>query len=388
MYIQRHIADRILKSASKMPVITITGPRQSGKTTLAKHLFPDYTYANFELPSTRDIFNTDPIVFLKSPQKGIIIDEFQNLPEALSYIMVISDENEIPGRYILTGSQNFLMLDKISQSLAGRTSLFNLPPFSIYELKDKNYGETDANVYLYKGFYPRVYADEIDSHEWLLDYINLYLERDVRSILNVKDLSAFSLFLKLCAGRTAQALNLASIADIVGRDIKTLRSWLSVLETSYIVYLIQPYYRNFNKRLTKAPKLFFYDTGIVSTLLDIKTVAGLESHYLRGQLFENFVMSELMKYKINNGIRTDLYYWCDKAFAEIDCVFELNNKLNAIEIKSSSTYSGHFIRGLEKFHRLTAKEFGNGYVIYSGDDNFTVQDNYVIKWTELKQVFE
>jgi len=380
MFIEREISARILESARKMPILTISGPRQSGKTTLAKMLFPDYEYYNMELPLTQDLFLSDPVSFFKNLDKGLIIDEFQNLPQILSYIQVISDENPLTGKIILTGSQNYLMLEKISQSLAGRTSIFCLLPLSLSELKGTEYEMSEYENYLLKGFYPRIYKDDLNANQWLTDYINLYLERDIRKIINIRDAAPFGMFMKLCAGRTGQLLNLSAISDLVGMDSKTIRSWISALEAGYIVYLLRPYYNNFNKRITRAPKLYFYDTGLVCALLGIKNENELDSHYLKGQLFENFVMSELIKNNYNKRIGHEFYFWNEQGNNEIDCLIDSGGKLTAIEIKASSSFSHHFLKNIERFRILSGKNFEEGYVIMNIDKSITVKDINLISW--------
>jgi predicted AAA+ superfamily ATPase len=308
MIIKRDLSEPIIETAKKMPVITVKGTRQSGKTTLLKNIFPRYEYFNMELPITRERFTSDPVSFFKSIKDGVIIDEFQNIQDILSYIQVFSDENPQPGKFILTGSENFLVLEKLSQSLAGRTALFYLLPFGLSELVGTKYKMMESENYIFKVFYPRIYKDELNSFEWLTDYINLYVERDIRKMINIHDVAPFNTLLKLCAGRIGQIVNFSALSDIVGKDAKTIRTWLSALEASYIIYFLKPYYKNFNKRITKSPKLYFYDTGMVCTLLGIKNENELDTHYLKGQLFENFVISEFFKYNFHNRKWLEFYY--------------------------------------------------------------------------------
>ena len=388
MIINREISEILLKSAAKMPVITVTGPRQSGKTTLVKNIFPNYSYVNMELPLSREIFNSDPIAFIKNIKSGIIIDEFQNVPEILSYIQVDSDDNPIPGKYILTGSQNFLIMEKISQSLAGRTALFYLLPLSLSELKGTNYEMHNSDDYILKGFYPRIYKDNLNSHEWLTDYINLYIERDIRNIVNVQNLSSFSTLLKLCAGRIGQVINYAALSDIIGKDSKTIKAWISALEASYVIYLLKPYYNNFNKRITKSPKLFFYDTGVACTLLGIKNPNDIENHYLKGQLFENFVISDILKYNFNYKKNYEFYYWNEQGKSEVDLLIDYGSKISAIEIKASHSFSSAYMKNLINFKEIVGKRFYNASIISNMDEEKRVKDIKLINWKNMYSVFD
>lgn len=386
MYINRDISDKIIELSQKMPIITISGPRQSGKTTLVKHLFPDYKYYNMEMPMLRERFLSDPLSFLNSDEKGFIIDEFQRVPEILSYIQVISDENNLPGRFILTGSQNYLMIEKISQSLAGRTSLINLLPFSIEELKGTEYFDNNADKLILKGFYPRIYNQELNSNEWLNDYISLYIERDIKQLINIKDSEAFSLFIRLCAGRIGQILNYSSIGEIVGRDIKTIKSWINVLETGYIIFKLKPYYSNINKRLIKSPKLYFYDVGLASAILGIKDVNSLESHYLRGNLFENFVIAELLKNNFNKNKKNDFYFWNEQSKNEIDLLIERSNQFDLIEIKASKTFNQSFTKNILNVRKSLTDKICNSYIIYNNEEKFSNNEINVISWKEMSEI--
>lgn len=388
IFINRHISQKVLDSSKKMPVITLTGPRQSGKTTLAKYLFKDYKYVNFELPLTRDSFYADPMKFLNDSENGIIIDEFQHIPELLSYIQAVSDADEKPGRFILTGSQNYVMLDRISQSLAGRTSLFKLLPFSIAELEDSKYYESDYRSLLLKGFYPRVYSLDLNPSDWYIDYINLYLERDIRQVLNVKDLAAYSLFLKLCASRAGQILNLTDIAKHVGRDIKTIKSWLSVLELSNIIFFLEPYYQNYNKRITKSPKLYFYDTGVLSSLLNIRNISQYDEHPLKGSLFENLIVSEIAKYNSNNSQLFSMYYWNDRNKKEIDLILEYSDNTQLIEIKSGSGFDIKYSKYFKDFFITYKIKSGKSYVVYNGEDVQAGNDTEYVNWRGIRSILK
>lgn len=376
-----------MKYSAFMPVITITGPRQSGKTTLVRHLFPDYDYYNFELPLTRNKFIENPLQFLNNSGKGMIIDEFQHVNDFLSYIQVVSDENEIPGRFILTGSQNYIMLSKISQSLAGRTALFSLLPFSLNELANTNFKQNDYMSGMLRGFYPRTVLDMVPAEKWFEDYINLYLERDVKNILNVKDIAAFSNFLKFCAARCGQILNLTELSKNVGRDIKTIKSWLSVLEISNIIFFLKPYYRNFNKRISKSPKLYFYDTGLCCALLNLNDSNSLRNHQLFGSLFENFVVAEIMKL-INNGERKlETYFWNERGTKEIDLIIDNGNSMRLIEIKSSDSpnlKTGKYLLDFSKFSEIDIEK---NIIVYTGE-NLQNHGIEFINWQNINSVFE
>ncbi|MEX2438247.1 MAG: ATP-binding protein, partial [Candidatus Babeliales bacterium] len=296
MFIPRDISKDIEKTAQSMPIIGIFGPRQSGKSTLAKKIFSKHAYVNFEDIETRMNAEKDGKYFLLeyANEYGIIIDEAQRVPDIFSYIQVVSDENPRPGYFILTGSQNYLLMQSISQSLAGRIALFTLLPFSIHELKSKLL-PNEYETCIFTGFYPSIIAEKKDPTMWYKNYISTYVERDVRQLINVSQLSNFRKFMGLCAGRIGQLLNFSSLANDCGISVNTVKSWLSILETSYIIFLLQPHHKNFNKRLIKSPKLFFYDPGLACSILGIKNEKEIMHHYLRGGLFETMMISDLYK---------------------------------------------------------------------------------------------
>lgn len=388
MLIKRELAALILESAKKRPVITVTGPRQSGKTTLVREIFPDYNYVNLELPLTRERFTSDPLGFFRNIEKGIIIDEFQNVPDILSYIQVLSDEEKIAGKYILTGSQNFLMMEKLSQSLAGRTSLFNLLPFGVSEQRNTSFELDNSEDYIIKSLYPKIYSDELAPNNWLNDYINLYIEHDIKKIINLKNGLAFVNLLKLLAGRCGQILNYTSLSEILGIDAKTVRSWIYSLETCFIVYQLRPFYNNFNKRISKLPKLYFYDSGLVAALLGIKNRTELESHYLKGQLFENFVISEIIKYNYHKGTRKEFWFWNEQGLNEIDLLIESGGKISPVEIKASYSFSQSFGKSLQRFKSLIGERCGEAFLISNNEDEFINQGNNYINWKNYRSVFE
>jgi hypothetical protein len=305
----RYLQKKLISLSKQYPMVTITGPRQSGKTTLVKSLFPHKRYTSLETPSNREYAETDPQGFLKQLAGGAIIDEIQRVPKLLSYIQTIVDEEQKEGLFILTESQQLLLLDKVTQSLAGRTALLTMYPFSFEELSKNKINKKHLNTQLITGGYPRVYHRKLNPTEWYEDYIATYVERDVRSIKNVGDLSTFTRFLKLCAGRSGQLLNLSELGNDCGINHNTAKSWLSVLEASYIIFLLQPHFVNFNKRLIRSPKLYFLDAGVLCYLLNIKDPATIHTSPYRGQLFETFIISELVKYYANRGMRVPVYFW-------------------------------------------------------------------------------
>jgi hypothetical protein len=386
--IERVIAKQILKATEKMPVICITGPRQSGKTTLVRNLFPSFRYYNLEFPQHREYAQNDAVSLLSDWNSGIIIDEVQRVPDILSTIQFFADQNQTPGKLIITGSQNVLLTQSVSQTLAGRVALFNLLPLSVQELTGTEFEETCFENYIIKGFYPRIYDQKLNPEIWLQDYINTYIERDVRQITSVKDLSLFSNFIKLCAGHTGQMLNLSTFSNNLGIDVKTVKGWLSILETSYIIFLQPAYFKNFNKRIIKTPRLFFYDTGLACNLLGIKTKVNFETHYLRGGLFESFIISELWKIIFNRKLNSRIYYFRDSNGNEVDTLIEHAGFLKAIEIKSGKTIIPGFFKGLNYLEKISDDHKTENFVIYGGDENQNRTLAKVLSWRNYSQVFE
>ena len=382
--IQRELIEKIKGMACKMPIISITGPRQSGKTTVAKMCFPDYDYVNLESPDTLEDAKSDPRLFLARHTKGIIIDEIQLFPELFSYIQTISDENNKQGEFILTGSQNFLLSARISQSLAGRVFITHLLPFSFSELQDACYNLDNCYEYAFKGFYPRIYDKEIEPTMFYPSYIQTYTERDIRQIVNVSNLFLFQKFMRLAAGRVGQLINYTSIATELGVDVKTIQSWFSILETSFIIFFLQPHFQNFSKRLLKTPKLYFYDTGLVCSLLGIKKLNDLDLHWARGALFENMIISDLMKNYFNRVEMPPLYFWRDNTGNEVDCLIDESNLIKSIEIKSSATINSNFFKGLNFYKSLN--ENSRPYLIYGGDKNIQRSEAQIVSWNNTKQL--
>ena len=363
-YIYRSISKSILDAIQYYSVITITGPRQVGKTTLCKNLFPDYTYINLEYPAQRTIIEQDIEAFFANSNTHLIIDEVHHLPQMLSYIQVLVDEN--PDRkFILTGSSNFALLHQITQSLAGRTALFTLLPFAQSELSGTKDLSTDQ--LLYQGFYPAIYTKKTPASMLYRDYYNTYVERDIHQLLKVKNLQAFQTFIRLCAGRVGSECNFSSLSNDVGVSVPTITEWVSILQASYIVWKLPPYFANINKRLVKTPKLYFYDTGLLCYLLGIENVQQLKTHPLRGSIFENMVLNEVLKSRFNQGKDNNLCFYRENKGFEVDLVSPQSNKLSIMEIKSAKTFTKDFMRGIKHLEDILGEDIVRSCVVYDGD---------------------
>ncbi len=387
---KRKLERRTKELAGQFPVVAILGPRQSGKTTLAKLCFPDYHYVNLENPSLRSFAIEDPEGFLQTHGRieGVIFDEAQRVPDLFSYIQVLVDEKRRAGQFILTGSQNFHLNEQITQSLAGRVALLQLLPFSIGELEQSGVSFSHYAEALFKGGYPSVHTQGISPIDWYPNYIQTYIERDVRQLKNVFDLNLFQRFIRLCAGRIGQVINWTDLGRDCGIDHKTARVWASVLEASYVIYLLPPYYRNFSKRLVKSPKLYFYDTGIACSLLGISSPDDLQSHYLKGGLFESFVISELIKEaSLHRGV-SPFYFWRDHTGNEIDLIFETHSQPKALEIKSSQTISSDYFKTLEQWQSISNSAPDQCYLIYGGNEDEKRSLAQVRSWQKTSTVFE
>ena len=382
MWIDREINTELVDLALHYPVVMITGPRQAGKTSLARQVFPDKPYYSIENPDVRQQISTDPRAFFTSNPDGAIIDEFQRYPEILSYIQGIVDEKKQNGQFILTGSNNVSMLSKVTQSLAGRVALLKLLPFSIAELGafGKNYSVDD---YLLNGFYPRVYADNLNPTKAYRNYYETYVERDIRQILQVKDVSLFQKFMKLCAGRVGQLFNANNLATEVGVSYQTIFAWLSALQATYIVFLVQPWSANISKRLVKTPKLYFYDVGLAAYLLGIENTSHVETHPLRGSLFENMVTLELLKNRYNAGLDNNLYFYRDNHGNEVDIMQEAGYQLNLFEIKSAETFTPHFLKGLDYLKKIVPDRVGKSNLVYAGSDEMTIKEHRIVNYKNL-----
>lgn len=367
--IPRAIAKNFQQIRTKYPVVTVLGPRQSGKSTLVQHLCSDMAYVNLEQPDLRKVIAEDPLSFFEKHPNGVVIDEVQRIPELLSYIQVIVDKQENQskkGMFILTGSHQLDLHESITQSLAGRTSTLKLYPLTINELLSVG---TKSSLYdfMLNGFYPRLYNDNLDPSRMFADYLETYVQRDVRKIINIKDLGQFQDFLHLCAGRIGQLINYNSLSNDLGVSSATIKQWISILEASFVTVRLRPYFENIGKRMVKSPKLYFVDVGLACYLLGIETLEQLMTHPLRGNLFENLVVLELMKSRFNDGKDPNMYYFRDSNRNEVDVIFKCADELIPIEIKSSKTFSLSFLKGLKYFTGVLPQRVNTGYVVYAGD---------------------
>lgn len=387
--INRLAQQKLLQSAAWAPAIAILGPRQSGKTTLAQATFANHRYITLEDPMVRSLALQDPRGFLASIENehGVILDEFQNVPMILSYLQGIIDATKRPGYFILTGSQNFLVNQAITQSLAGRIAIHTLLPLSIQELSNAQLLAASPEEAIFLGGYPRLFCTPAAPTSWYTDYVTTYLERDVRLIQSITDLNAFHTFVQLCAGRIGQQLNLSALGAEVGISHNTARAWLSLLEASYIVFLVHPYYKNFSKRLVKTPKLYFYDTGLACNLLRIESVTQLMSHYLRGGLFESYILSDLYKQYYNNSMRPALYFWKDQRH-EVDCIIEQATTITPLEIKAGKTLNGDLFDSLSYFQYVAKEETKPGILIYGGTETMPFKGYNTVPWSQTGALIE
>jgi hypothetical protein len=385
-YVPRTAEATLQRLAKGFPVVGITGPRQSGKTTLAKHCFPQKPYVSLENPTQLAFAQSDPVSFLAQFPDGAVLDEAQRCPDLFSYFQGLVDEQNKVGQFVLTGSQQFGLRAKISQSLAGRIGLLHLLPFSVEELKQyKKNKLTSLENLLFQGFFPPLYSREVQAQDWYASYVQTYVERDVRQIINVKDLNLFRQFLRLCAGRVGQLINLTSIGNDCGVSYNTIKDWLSVLEASYVTFSLSPHFSNFSKRLIKNSKLYFHDTGMLCWLLGIREPGQLAYDAMRGAIFENFVVSELLKTRYFAGEVSNLYFWRDKSGLEIDILVDKGNQLLPIEVKSGKTISDDFFKNLHKWQTLAGSKSGQAYLVYGGDDNQNRSAATVVSWRDTHQ---
>jgi len=392
--LQRTLQRYLHRDAGYYPVLTLTGPRQSGKTTLARESFPRHEYVSLEELDQRSFAQEDPRGFLLRYNNPVIIDEIQRVPSLLSYIQTMVDAQPTPGHYVLTGSQNFLQMESVSQSLAGRTAVLHLLPFERAELEGTIRSEqvTGTTLFsnasssldpwetLYRGFYPRIHDQNIPPEIWLEDYIRTYIERDVRALVHLGDLATFERFLSLVAGRTGQILNYTSLANDSGIALDTAKRWLSLLITSFIVFLLPPHHRNFNKRIVKSPKLYFHDTGLACRLLGIKNAEQARTHPQRGALFENLVISECYKAYTHQRLQPPLYYWRDQTGHEIDLIIDEGDQLFATEIKSGQTISPTMFDTLRWWSTHTGNPPETTTLVYGGDQTSTRNGMSVRPW--------
>lgn len=381
---KRELESELQSLADDYPIVTVLGPRQSGKTTLVRHVFSHKPYVNLEDPETRDLATTDPRRFLERYLEGAVFDEIQRVPSLLSYIQPIVDEKGEKGLFILTGSHQLELHQAISQSLAGRTALLTLLPMSLDEISKASI-DLSLDEALIKGGYPRIHKDGLDPTKAYRNYFQTYVERDLRQLINVKDLVQFERFVRICAGRIGQILNLEEVGGEVGISSHTVKEWISMLEASFIVFRLQPYFENFGKRIIKSPKLFFTDVGLASYLLGIENEMQMSRDPLHGHLVENLVILELLKGRLNQGLDPQLYYYRDVQKNEVDVVFKEGHLLVPIEIKSSKTYNGVFLKKLKFFQTLVGERAPKGYLIYAGEQEQMVGSIQLLNYRKAIQ---
>jgi predicted AAA+ superfamily ATPase len=384
--ITRAINKELALLADEYAVVTVTGPRQSGKTTLVQMQFPDYSYCNLEHPEIRKLAQDDPNALFELYPAPMIIDEVQRVPELLSYIQVKADTTTEKGQYILTGSHQMALREAISQSLAGRTALLELLPLSIAELMDAGIA-LGRDEMIFQGFYPRIYSEKADPQRLYRSYFQTYVERDVRQILNIRDLSQFEQFIRLLAGRTGQVLNFQSMGNDIGISGKTLKEWVSVLEASFIVFRLPPYFENFGKRVIKSPKIYFTDTGLLCYLLGIDKPGQVSRDPAFGHLFENLVVIEALKTRLNKGLDPNLYFFRDNNRQEVDLIFKKGRVLLPIEIKAAMTWNSDFLKGIHYFQR-NVPTAGRGTVIYSGEIQPNLESANVVHFSRTSEQFQ
>lgn len=382
--IQRAVAEKVLYLASKFPVVSVTGPRQSGKTTLVRHLFPNYAYINLENPDARQAAKIAPRDFVRQSTGGLIIDEAQYVPEIFSYLQLEADEHNRPGSFVLCGSQHFLLMERITQSLAGRVGIVQLLPFSMEELLAAGVPRKNELSYIFEGFFPRLYARDIAPTDFYPAYIQTYIERDARQVVNITDLDAFQAFVRLCAGRIGNLFNQSELGALVGIDQKTAQRWLTILQTGFQVFTLPPYFRNFDKRILKTPKLYFWDTGIACSLLGIRSEAELHQHFARGALFENFIIVEILKGFYNRGIRPNAYFWSERHVNEVDLLIDEGGKLYPFEIKAAQIVKPAFFKGIRAFNEASGNAPELSALIYGGESSYWhPQGGQVRAWFDL-----
>lgn len=383
--IKREMEKELINMSTQYPVVTLTGPRQSGKTTLARSVFPDYNYCNLELPDIRQLALNDPRALLSAFPIPVVFGEVQRVPELLSYLQVMADEAQRPGQIILTGSQQLNLHEAIAQSLAGRTALLTLLPLSIRELHKAGVSLSRDEL-IYKGFFPRLYKDNLEPTKAHQNYYQTYIERDLRQISNIRNLSLYEKFMHLLAGRVGQLLNLSSLSGDIGVSATTLGEWLSILEASFIIFRLKPYYENFGKRVVKSPKIYFTDPGLAAYLLGIHEPAQVSRDPLMGNLFENLVVVEALKTRLNQGFDSNLFFYRDSNGNEIDLLYKKGRELFPIEIKAAMTYNETMLRNMDYFHKVA--KFSQGFLIYSGELEFSKDRLEVINYLNTYKVFK
>jgi predicted AAA+ superfamily ATPase len=386
---KRTILKEIKALAATFRIISVLGPRQSGKTTLCRMAFPNYQYISLEDPDTRAYASEDPRGFLSEYRENVILDEIQRVPQLLSYIQTIVDEDNKKAQFILTGSHQLELGAAIAQSLAGRTALLNLLPLSMQELRQEtNIDQKELNALLLTGFMPGKHADRVDTSRFYRSYFQTYIERDVRLLINLKDAAKFEKFVRLCAGRIGQLLNQASLANDVGVSANTINDWISVLEASFIVYRLQPYYENIGKRLIKSPKLYFVDTGLAAWLMGIETETQMQRDPLRGSLFENLAVMDVLKEELNRGRDPRLFFYRDSHGNEVDLVIQQENQLLPIEIKASQTWHSSFLKGIDYFRNVLGERSETGIVVYGGQTNRSTEQYRLRSYAKLTDIIQ
>ncbi len=382
--ISRQISSELSATAAEFPVVTIIGPRQAGKTTLARMQYPDHAYANLEVPEIRLLAMSDPHAFFSQFPPPVIIDEIQRVPELLSVIQVLADSSRLRGQFILTGSHQLRLQEAVSQSLAGRTALLRLLPLSISELEAAGISRA-RDEYIHQGFLPRLYSEKVDPTRLFRGYCQTYIERDIRQMINIRRLTDFEHFMRLLAGRVGQVLNLNSLTSDLGVSSTTLKGWLSVLEASHAIFRLNPYFENFGKRTIKSPKIYFTDVGLASYLLGIESSVHAGRDPLIGNLFENMVVIEALKSRLNTGKEPELYFYRDNRGNEVDLLFRHNRQLIPIEIKSAMTFNPEFVKGITQFRKI-ASTAQKGYIVYAGDLTPDLPDDRVLRFTEVESI--
>jgi predicted AAA+ superfamily ATPase len=384
--IQRLAAPTLIHLAQHYPIVVLTGPRQAGKSTLAKAIFSEKPYVSLEDLDEREYAQTDPRGFLNRYPQGAVIDEVQRCPDLLSYLQTKVDSVKQMGMFILTGSAQLTLLSAISQSLAGRAAILNLLPFSIQELETGKILPSTLEDVLFQGSYPPIFDRHLNPTDWYSDYVQTYVERDVRQILRIQDLGSFQRFLKLCAGRSGQLLNLTSLGNDCGISHSTAGEWINILEATYLVFRLQPYYKNFSKRLVKSPKLYFYDTGLLCTLLGIQSSDQLLSHSMRGAIFEGWVISETLKRRLNQHKPSNIYFWRDHKGLEVDLLIEQGETILPIEIKSGATIANDWFTSLGSWQSLAKEEAEKPWLIYGGNERQPRTQAEVLNWRGITEL--
>lgn len=382
--IKREIWDQAAFKLSQFRALCITGPRQSGKTTLSKMLFKDKPYVNFETPATQSAFLEDPSGFLKKYNKGAIFDEVQRVPPIFRYLQEILDRNTQRSQFILTGSNNFLLQEQVSQSLAGRAGYLSLLPLSFEEISTAGLPYDSSDELMLKGGYPEIWQEQLEPSIWLESYVQTYVQRDIRLLKNINDLAAFNRFVFSCANYAGQLLNRESLAKTTGVDTKTIQSWLGLLESSYLIYQLQPWFNNANKRLIKSPKLYFHDTGLLCYLLGLQNKTQLKKHPQYGAIFQNWIISEIQKNRLNRGDKQPIYFYRDSAGNEVDLLVTKNDELFAVEIKSAKKYDSTMLKGLNHWNKYNSG--ANTLLIYGGEKADEINANqHILPWNQIDQ---